>query len=296
MIHEIQAKSILNKMSSPANWFGVEYNMNIYRGCQFGCIYCDSRSECYRIENFDDIFVKVNAPELLRKELAYKRKRGTIGTGAMSDPYIPIEKEYKLTGQCLEIIADFKFPLNICTKSNMILRDIDILEKINKVYACVSFTLTTADDDLARKIEPKAPLPSERLKAMGVLSALGIKAGVLMMPILPFIEDNEENIANIVLQAKAHGASFIVPAFGMTLRDRQRMYYYNKLDEHFPGIRGKYEKRFGSRYSCGANNYIKLRELFDKLCRENNISSKMPSYFSKVAEVQMNFFNKIDEI
>ncbi len=293
MIEEMQAKSILNRMKQPSAWFGVNYGMNIYRGCQHHCIYCDSRSECYRIENFDDILVKTNAPELLRKELSQKRKRGVIGTGAMSDPYIPLEKEYNLTGRCLEIISEYRFPVHICTKSNLILRDMDVLERINKVYACIAFTLTTVDDDLARKIEPEAPLPSERLKAMGVLSAIGIKTGVLMMPILPFIEDNEENIADIVNQSSVYGASYIVPAFGMTLRDRQRIYYYEKLELLFPGLREKYEKRFGQRYSCGVNHYKKLKGLFEKLCKEKNISTQMPSYSREVSNCQMDFFNRI---
>lgn len=293
MIQEIQAKSILNKNKYPSSWFGVEYGMNIYRGCQYQCIYCDSRSECYRIENFDDIIIKANAPELLQKELARKRKRGTIGTGAMSDPYIPLEKEYNLTGKCLEIISHYRFPVNICTKSNLILRDIELLQKINEVYACIAFTITTTDDELAKKIEPYAPLPSERLKAMGILSSLGIQTGVLMMPLLPFIEDNKENIENIVKKSAYYGASFIIPSFGMTLRDRQRLYYYDKLDEHFPGLRGKYERRFKNNYSCGVNNYTKLKNLFNQWCKHHNISTKMPSYHQKVASSQMNFFDEI---
>lgn len=293
MIKEIYAKTILNRMKQPSGWFGVMYGMNIYRGCQFKCIYCDSRSECYGIENFDDILVKVNALELLKNELGRKRKRGTIGTGAMCDPYMPLEKKYKLTGQCLEIIAEYQFPVHICTKSNLVVRDIDILEKINKVYACVAFTLTTVNDTLAKKIEPGAPLPSERLKAMGILSSLGIKTGVVMMPILPFIEDNEENIADIVKQSKAYGAFFIVPSFGVTLRDRQRAYYYQKLDELFPGVRSKYEKKFGERYSCGVYNYRKLKELFAKLCKDENISTTMPSYSREVTNCQMTFFDRL---
>ncbi len=211
----------------------------------------------------------------------------------MSDPYIPLEKEYNLTGRCLEIIAEHRFPLHICTKSNLILRDINVIDKINKVYACIAFTLTTVDDELAKKIEPGAPLPSERLKAMGILSSLGIKTGVLMMPILPFIEDNEENISNIVTQSAAYGASFIIPSFGMTLRDRQRLYYYGKLDLLFPGLRQKYEKRYDQRYSCGVSRHGKLKELFSMLCKENKISTKMPSYSREMSDCQMDFFNRI---
>ncbi len=293
MIHEVEAKTILNTAKTPSGWFGVLYNMNIYRGCQHDCIYCDSRSACYRIDKFDDVIIKKNAPELLRKEIAKKRKRGTIGTGAMSDPYMPIEKEYKLVRQCLEIIKENNYPVHICTKSNLILRDADLLKEINKVYACVAFTLTTTDDELAKIIEPQASLPSERLMAMGVLSSLGIKVGVTMMPILPYIEDNEENIIDIVKKAKQHGASFIYPAFGMTLRDQQREYYYNKLDESFDGLKEKYMKSFKNRYSCSARNYKKLKAVFQKACAEADIHIGMVSYNQKVSDAQMNFFNEI---
>jgi len=290
-VKEIHAKSILNRMNHPSSWFGVEYNMNVYRGCQHSCIYCDSRSECYRIENFDDIIVKVNAPKLLENELRRKRKRGTIGTGAMSDPYIPLEKKYNLTGKCLEIIEKYRFPLMIGTKSNLILRDIDVLEAINKVYCCVAITITTADDNLAAVLEPNAPSPTQRLNAMGVLSELGIKTGVLMMPVLPYIEDNEENIVDIVNKSKGYGVSFIIPSFGLTLRDRQRDYYYKKLDKHFPGLSDKYKKRYKSYYSCSSPNSKKLYKVFINKCKALGIETKMPSWHNEITNKQLSFFD-----
>ncbi len=265
--------------------------MNIYRGCSHGCIYCDSRSECYRIENFEDIVVKTNAVDLLRKELATKRNKGTIGTGAMSDPYIPTEKEYKLTRNALEVIAQRRFPVHITTKSNLVLRDIDIISEINKIYASVSITITTTDDELAKKIEPFAPLPSDRLKAIGILATLGVTVGITMMPILPFIEDNIENIADIVRKAKEYGVGYIYPAFGVTLRDRQREYYYDKLDNLFPGLKSKYEKKFGNYYSCSANNIKKLKQTFYEECNKYDISTSMPSYENKVSQVQLSIFD-----
>jgi DNA repair photolyase len=243
------------------------------------CIYCDSRSECYQIEDFDgEVLVKANAVELLRKELARKRVKGTIGTGSMNDPYMPLEAEINLTGRALEVIAQFRFPVHILTKSDLVLRDLDTLRKINELFAAVSFTITTADDDLGKKLEPGASLVSDRLKAMRVLAAHGIHTGVTMMPILPFIEDSRENIAEIVAKAREHGASYIIPSFGMTLRDRQRAYYYDRLDRLFPGLRVQYERRFGNLYHCAANGARQLAEEFDVLCAGHGMATKMGRY------------------
>ncbi|MCX7748732.1 MAG: radical SAM protein [Clostridia bacterium] len=291
MIKEVNAKTLLSNCKNPSMWFGVKYNMNIYRGCQHGCIYCDSRSECYRIENFDDILVKVNAIDLLKAELPRKRVKGTVGTGAMSDPYGPVEKEYRLTGRALEVIAERRFPVHITTKSNLVLRDVETLQEINRIYASVSFTVTAADDELAGKIEPGAPSPTDRFKAMGVLSTLGICTGITLMPVLPFLEDNEENIRDIVIKAKEYGASYIYPSFGMTLRDRQRDYYYRKLDTLFPGIKEKYIKKFGLRYGCGVNHGSKLKQLFYELCKKYGISTSMPSYEKKISAYQLSILD-----
>lgn len=242
MIREIKAKALLSHSKEPDSWFGIRYSMNIYRGCQHQCIYCDSRSECYGIEDFREVLVKVNALELLRDELPRKREKGTIGTGAMSDPYGPLERGYNLTGQALQIISTWQFPLHLLTKSDMVLRDLDIIAAINRVQARISFTVTTADDALAAKLEPGAPLPSRRYAAMARLAERGVPTGVLLMPVLPFIEDNEENIRGVVERAADAGASYILAAFGMTMRDRQRTYFYQRLDELFPGMRRRYER------------------------------------------------------
>ena len=291
MIREMEARTLLVTCKKPSAWFGVRYNMNLYRGCEHRCIYCDSRSECYGIENFHDLTVKKNAVELLRKELAAKRKKGTVGTGAMGDPYTPSERKLGITRKALEVLAEFRYPVHITTKSNLVLRDVDLLEHINRIYASVAITLTTADDELARKIEPCAPSPTDRLKALGVLSAVGINTSVTMMPILPFLEDNEANITGIVRKAGEQGVKNIVPWIGMSLRDRQRAYYYGELDKLFPGTRQRYEKRYGTSYHCPGNNAKRLYEVFNEACHKYGISSKMPSYESKMGAVQLSLLD-----
>jgi len=253
-------------------------------------VYCDSRSECYQIENFDgDVLVKVNAIELLRKELARKRVKGPIGLGSMNDPFMPLPPGVSLTGQALAVIAEFGFPVHIITKSALVLQELETLQRISQVYASISFTITTADDALAAKIEPGSSRPSARFAAMKTLAAHGIQTGVTMMPILPFIEDNEENITAIVEQAAANGASYIIPWMGMTMRDRQRAYYYRQLDALFPGIREKYERTYGDRYSCDTPNAPQLYRLFNALCEEYHIATKLPLY-QPLASQQLNLW------
>ena len=289
MIKEITAKVMLSHVKQPEPWFGLKYNMNLYRGCQHQCIYCDSRSTCYQIENFKDILVKVNAIELLENELSRKRVKGTIGTGSMNDPYMLIEEKINLTGRALEVIAKFGFPVHIITKSDLVIRDLEILREINRVYAAVSFTVTTTDEELARKVEPGAPAISKRFSAMRTLSANGILTGVTMMPILPYLEDNEENITQIVHQARDAGASYIIPVFGMSLRTGSREYYYQKLDRHFPGVRRKYEENFGTQYQCPANDSNRLEEVFRECCDQNGIATRIKLYM-KESFTQLNLF------
>jgi DNA repair photolyase len=289
MVEEITAKVLLSHVKQPDDWFGLKYNMNLYRGCQHQCIYCDSRSLCYGIEDFAHIQVKANAIDLLRRELAGKRMKGTIGTGSMNDPYMSIETKIEITRRALEVIAEFRFPIHILTKGDLVLRDIDLLERIGEVFAAVSFTITTADDALARKLEPGAASPTARYRAMRTLADHGILTGVTMMPILPFIEDGEENITEIVQLAHENGASYIIPAFGMTLRDRQRAYYYDKLDKHFPGMRQRYIEAFGNDYFAPARNYSQLERHFKAVCKQYKMPTRMPQYQSFSAE-QLSLF------
>lgn len=291
IIREIQAKTLLSSSKVPDPWFGIKYTMNIYRGCQHQCIYCDSRSDCYRIENFADVLVKVNAIELLKSELPKKRVIGTIGTGSMSDPYGPVEDEYRLTRHALEVIEQQRFPVHVITKSDLVVRDADLLMNIARVYAAVSFTITTADDDLARKLEPGAPPSSRRFAAMQSLARAGIYTGVTLMPVLPYIEDNDENIAAIVEKARDCGAQYIMAAFGMTMRDSQRAYYYACLDRLFSGLRARYECRFGERYECNSERASHLEMIFHDLCARYGIETRMRHYAPAKRVAQLSLFN-----
>jgi DNA repair photolyase len=291
MIKEITAKSLLSHSKSADPWFGIQYNMNLYRGCSHQCIYCDSRSECYQIENFADTLVKINALELLQRELAGKRIKGTIGTGSMNDPYAPIEQKYQLTRGALEIIAGYGFPVHVLTKSDLVCRDADLLLEIQKrSFALVSFTITTCDDALGKKVEPRAPLVSRRLAAMKALADRGVRVGVSLMPVLPFIEDNWENIRQIVYLARENGAGHILAAFGMTQRKGQQEYYYRKLDELFPGVREKHQRRFGNQYECSANHANELRSQFLRLCEQVGMETKAPTYKPREPARQLGFF------
>ncbi len=284
-VREIEAKTLLSSSRQPDPWFGIKYTMNLYRGCQHRCIYCDSRQECYGIENFDgEVLVKANALDLLRRELRSKRVKGYVGTGSMNDPYMPLERELRLTGRALEIIAELRFPVHVLTKSDLVLRDIETLAAIEQAAggaapgAVVSFTVTTADDDLARKLEPGAPPPSARFGALATFATRGIATGIMLMPVLPFIEDDPDNIRQIVEQAHACGACHVVAAFGMTLRDRQRAHYYQQLDRLFPGLQERYQRSFGERYSAAARRATQLEAIFSELVGRYGLARVVAPY------------------
>ncbi len=290
-VTEIEAKTIISRTSKPSSWFGVQYNMNIYRGCQHHCIYCDSRSECYHVDDFDgEIIVKTNAATLLDQSLRRMRKRYTIGTGAMSDPYMPIEKKYELTRESLKVIDRYGMRVNLATKSNLVLRDLDVLGEIAKRYACVSMTITTMDDDLARIIEPSAPLPSKRMEAVGILNSLGIQTGLLVMPQLPYIMEDRDHLEAIIKACKDYDVQFVYPGFAVTLRDRQREYFYEKLAEYDPELVDKYKRRFKNSYGAYCVNGKKMHAYFKQRCKEEGIYVGMPMYEKKVTETQLSLF------
>ena len=272
----IPAKTILSGYTTGDAWFGNNYTMNIYKGCCHGCIYCDSRSECYRVENFDEVRAKENALALLTYELKSKRRTGVIGTGGMSDPYNPFEKEFCFTKGALELMNAHRFGVSIATKSDLIARDIEVLKSINTHSpVLIKFTITTANDMLCKKIEPNVAESSRRFSVIRKLSESGIFAGILLMPVLPFLEDNEGNISEIIRLAYENGAKFIYPAFGVTLRQNQREWYYKKLDEHFPGMKQKYIDQFGNAYECHSPKAKVLMRLFQEECDNFNILYKM---------------------
>ena len=290
----IAAKSIITRIKAP-EWFDADYNMNIYRGCCHGCIYCDSRSLCYQIEDFDKIRAKENALEIIKNNLSGKRKKGVVATGSMSDPYNPYEKELKLTQGALKLLNEYKFGSAIATKSSLIVRDIDILKEIKSHSpVIIKITITAADDSLSSKIEPHASLSSKRFEALKKLSENGIYCGVLMMPILPFINDTKENIVNIIKKAGDCGVRFIYPAIGMTLRSGNREYFYSKIEQLFPGLKQKYMKQFGNQYYCASPDNNELFGIFKEECSKYRIIYKMKEiikdYKEKYSLKQLSLF------
>jgi len=241
--------------------------MNIYRGCSHGCIYCDSRSDCFKNTDFDIVKVKENALEIIRDELRRKVKLGVVATGAMSDPYNPLERELKLTRNSLELINAFGFGASVATKSALAARDADILRDIMAhAPVNVNFSVTTADDDLCKKLEPNTSVTSERFDALATLADKGIFCGVYLNPVLPFITDNEENILCILQMAKDAGAKYVHTYMSMTLRPGSREYYYSRLDEIQPGIKEKYISRYGLRKYCTSSRVKKLWSVFTAEC------------------------------
>ena len=272
----IKTKTILSKVKYGNEWYGIDYNMNLYRGCSHGCIYCDSRSNCYHIENFDIVRGKENALNILEQELSKKREKGVIGIGSMSDTYNPLEEVYEITRGALRIISKYGFGVSIDTKSDLILRDLDLLKKINeRNNVIVKFTITTPSDELSKIIEPNVCLSSKRLQVIKELSDNGIFVGIMMNPVLPFITDSEDDIRELVKLAYENGAKFIHTFMGMTLRENQRDYYFEKLNQNFVGIKEKYFKYYANKYNCVVPNYKKLYKIFTDECNKYEILYNM---------------------
>ena len=263
------------------------YGMNVYRGCTHGCIYCDSRSRCYQFTHpFEDIEVKRNAPELLEQALKTKRRKAMIGTGSMSDPYMHCEEELGLTRKCLEIICRYGFGAAVQTKSDRILRDIDLLEEINRKARCVvQMTLTTWDADLCRIVEPNVCNTQRRLEVLEQMQVRGIPTVVWLTPILPFLNDTEENIRAILKECVRVGVKGIICFdMGLTLREGDREYYYAALDRHFPGLKERYIRSYGNAYNLSSPNSARLMELFHKICGDNGIISDPDECFRFMQE------------
>lgn len=272
-MHYADYKTIL----SPQN------GMNLYRGCTHGCIYCDSRSKCYHIDHaFEDIEVKRDAVKILEAQLRRKRKPCMIGTGSMCDPYIPLEIELELTRKSLEVIERYGFGLAILTKSARILRDLDLLKKINARTKCVvQMTLTTYDEALCKKIEPNVSSTKERFLALETLRDAGIPTVVWMTPILPFINDTEENIRGLLdYCVRAKVAGILNFGFGVTLREGDREHFYAALDRDFPGVKQKYIRTFGNAYECGSPNNGRLMKIFTEECRKHGILYRTKDVFN----------------
>lgn len=290
-MHEVEAKHILS----------AQNGMNIYRGCSHGCIYCDARSTCYQMNHaFEDIEVKKNAPELLESALRSKRKKCVIGTGAMCDPYLHIEKELRLTRRCLELIDEYGFGLAIQTKSDMILRDLDLLKSINRKSKCVvQMTLTTYDEDLCKIVEPNVCMTARRIEVLDIMREEGIPTVVWMTPILPFINDTQENILGLLEACrKTQVYGIIIFQLGLTLRDGDRQYYYAKLDQHFPGLKERYKRVYGNAYELPVPEQKELMKLIRQKCDESGIVCDeakifqcMHEYEDKQAGKQLTLFD-----
>jgi len=290
-MHYVKAKGILS----------ADNGINLYRGCTHGCIYCDSRSKCYQMNHaFEDIEVKENALELLEKALRSKKKRCMIGTGAMTDPYLPLEEKLQLTRGALELIERHGFGVAIQTKSDRILRDLDLLAKINeKSKAVVQMTLTTYDDALCRILEPNVCITSARVAALKAFRDAGIPTVVWLCPILPFINDTRENIEGILQSCIDAGVKGILCFnMGLTLREGNREYFYTQLDRHFPGLKEQYIREFGSRYECNSPRNMELMRLYHKTCEKAGLMHDIPGIFTylhtfeaKEIHPQMSFFD-----
>lgn len=277
-MHYVRAKGILS----------AKNGINVYRGCTHGCIYCDSRSSCYRFtHDFEDIEVKVNAPELLEDALRRKRRKCVIGTGAMCDPYMPCEEELEITRKCLEVIERYGFGAAVQTKSDRILRDLELLKRINERAKCVvEMTLTTYDEKLCGILEPKVCSTKERFETLKVLRDNGIPTVVWFSPLLPFINDTEENLRGILdYCAEAEVRGIICFGIGVTLREGDREYFYAALDRHFPGLSARYHRKYGGAYEVVSDNNEALMKLFRNICRKNGIMSDTGKIFAYLNEL-----------
>lgn len=279
-MHFVDAKGILTGS-------GGRLGMNIYRGCTHGCIYFDSRSNCYQFSHpFEDVEVKRNAPELLEQALRSKRRKCMIGTGAMSDPYMHCEEQLGLTRKCLEIIRDNGFGVAIQTKSDRILRDIDILYEINRSTKCVvQMTLTTYDDKLCSILEPNVCNTKQRIEVLEAMRERGIPTIVWITPILPFINDTKENVSAILNECVRVGVKGVIDfGMGLTLRDGDREYYYAALDKHFPGLKEQYIRRYGNAYVLPSPRANELTQLFRRICAEGGMLSTPDECFGFMQE------------
>lgn len=281
-MHKVKVKQILSSQNG----------MNLYRGCTHGCIYCDSRSICYQMNHaFEDIEVKENAVELLEEALSKKKKKCMISTGSMCDPYMPLELQLKQMRRCLEVIDRYHFGVHIITKSAHILRDLDLLEKINQQAKCVvSMTLTTYDEALCKKIEPHVSTTKERFEALKVLRDHHIPTIVWLSPILPFINDTQENIQGIMnycVEAQVKG--ILCFGMGLTLREGNREYFYEKLDELFPYLKKQYQIKYGNRYMVNSPSHQQLMELLEKRCQKEKIMYHVDEIFEYMMTLEPSY-------
>ena len=281
MAHFVKAKGILSSRNG----------MNLYRGCQHGCIYCDSRSLCYQMNHaFEDIEVKENAVELLEDALRRKRKKCMIGTGSMTDPYMPLERKLGNMRRALEVIQRYGFGVTVLTKSDGILRDLDLLQSIHEQAKCVvQMTLTTYDEDLCRKLEPNVCTTARRFEVLKRLRDAGIPTVVWMSPILPFLNDTPENIRGLLRMCTEAGVYGVICfGMGLTLREGNREYFYSQLDRLFPGLKERYIRTYANQYEVPSPRSAELMELFHTTCEQNGIVHNNDRIFVFLSEFEEN--------
>ena len=277
-IQTVPARSLIHPSKPTNDYISRDYNMNIYRGCSHGCVYCDSRSECYHIEQFDKVRPKADALSLIDRDLRAKRRRGLIGTGAMSDPYNPLESALCLTRGALALADKHRFGISLTTKSTLVTRDIDLYTRIRRHSAVdIRLTITTSDDALCRLIEPNTPPSSERFHALKELARAGLSVGVFITPVLPYVTDTVDNVLDIVSRAIAIGVTSIVMFPGMTLRTGNREYYYAALNRHFPGLAKHYQSEYGDRYELWSPRAEEISSAFVRECESAGILHDFPS-------------------
>lgn len=291
-MHEVEVKGILSARNG----------MNLYRGCSHGCIYCDSRSTCYQMNHvFEDIEVKRNCLEVLESELRRKRTKCMISTGAMSDPYLPLERTLQYTRKSLELIRDLGFGATVLTKSDLVLRDLDVIEAIHRSTRFVlQMTLTTYDEALCAILEPHVASTRRRFEVLQRFREIGIPTVVWLSPILPFINDTKENLEGILTYCKDAGVKGIICFdMGVTLRSGDREYFYAALDRHFPGLKERYIQTYGNAYSLLSPNHPQLMAQVKSFCRENNMLCRPDQVFAYLSEfeeknrpVQLSFFTE----
>ena len=289
-MHFTEAKSLLTRSNG----------MNLYRGCAHGCVYCDSRSTCYRFTHpFEDIEVKQNAPELLEDILRKRRRRFVISTGSMSDPYQPCERELGLTRRCLELIERYGFGASVITKSDLVLRDLELFARIHsRAKRVLQMALTVADDDLSRILEPNVCTTTRRYEVLKEFQRAGVPTVVWLTPILPFLTDTEANLRTILDYCFDAGVTGIVCfGAGVTLRDGSREHFYRALDRHFPGLSDTYRKRYGSAYEASSPNRDALLRIFHDACQARGVLHDPYDCFRFIAELpeqddQMSLFSE----
>lgn len=272
----VKTRTIMTKSKNKLNWFGIDYHMNLYKGCSYGCIYCDARSDIYHIKDFDTIKSKINALDILENELKSKNYKGVVSFGTLSDPYNELESKYKITRKALELIKKYGFGVSIDTKSDLILRDIDLLKEINKNNnVIIKISITTYSDKLSSILEPNAISSTKRFELVKTLNENGIYTGVLMMPVLPFITDTEDNIKQMVKISSLNKAKFIYTKMNISLRKDVKDYYYQKLDKYYKGLSKDYEGVYDKNILCRPINYPHILKLFITECNKYNILCDM---------------------